>query len=355
MIRNMGEGTCPLTGIEYKPTDFDVQKTSITNLKTNVKFIFTGLRATGGTTAMSQVNKVKGLHKIKRVFLEEGQDLTENSINVLFPTVNRKGTAMLMRPVAEEENAVEGARFYVAMNPNREIDPIVAKIETLGGTVAHINMMDIAEDEPEMRDEHLINQMEMERSEYYFPHVWEGAPFHTFSGLPFANHRYEPVDPDSIQVVDMWLDPSFKGKDYTALAFLGRNNATGELVMFGRCWKTSWNMAPAFRDTCDLVRQWEPNRFWFEDNSIGTVPRTLFGQEGINAIGVTSLMNKEDKIYKVAAFTRDNVIIAENLSDSKFIELMRNYNEEAENDDPPDAIASLIIQNGFIKERIKSW
>lgn len=338
--------------------DFQMLKKSIVNKRTGVKFLFTGLRATGGKTAMSQINKVKGLHKIRLVFMEEGQDLSEDSLNVLLPTVNRKGGVMLLKERADLAQEIEGARFFVAMNPNKEIDPVVSKfspfVEAGIGTIAHINMMDIAEDEPELRDDQLINQMELERGEYYFAHVWEGAAFHKFAGLPFSHWTYEAgICDDEIEVLAAWLDPSFKGGDYTAISMIGRRNDTGRVVAFGRAYKSAWNMEPAITGIAQLYRKWGPDRFWFEDNSLGTVPKTILAQHGIPGIGITSVLNKEDKIYKAAAFAGGLVDIAADQCCPVWLKLVKEYSDEADHDDAPDSLASLIVQTGIIKEKLK--
>lgn len=338
--------------------DFAIQKRAIVNKLTGVKFLFTGLRATGGKTAMSQINKVKGLHKIRMVFMEEGQDLSEDSLNVLLPTVNRKGGVALLKPREEVSDVIESARFFVAMNPNKEIDPVVSKFQPFVdagvGAIAHINMMDIAEDEPELADQQLINQMELERGEYYFAHVWEGAAFHKFSGLPFSHWTFEKGIADSdIEVLASWLDPSFKGGDYTAISFMGRRKSTGKVVVFGRAYKSAWNMEPAISGIADLYRKWGPDKFWYEDNSLGTVPKTILAKHAIPGIGITTVLNKEDKIYKAAAFASSLCDIAEDQCCPTWLRLVREYNDEAENDDAPDSLASLIVQTGIIKEKVK--
>lgn len=397
LIESMGEGECLLCRSDglpfhYSSADFEIQKRQIINRKTGVRFIFSGLRATGGKTAMSQINKVKGLHKLRIVMMEEGQDVSEDSLNVLLPTVNRKGTAALVRnlkghqnykgPVLVDDLADElnQARFFVAMNPNKEIDPVISKFRAFVGSgravIAHINMDDIGgqlgdveprevtiqvndeeweiETEPDLQDAGLLNQMALERGEYYWGHVWKGEAFHRFAGLPFSAWNYVEGIPDSdIEVMAMWLDPSFKGGDYASVACLGRRKSTGKPVIFGKAWKCAWNMMPALPGMAAMYRQWGPDKFWFEDNSLGTVPITILGAEGIPAKGVTTLMNKEDKIYKVAAFAGGLIDVAADQCCPTWLKLVKEYNDEAEHDDPPDSLASLVVQTGIIKEKLK--
>ena len=333
--------------------DFAILNTSITNKRTGVKFLFLGLRATGGATAMSQINKAKGLHKIRMTFFEEGQDVSENSLNTLLPTANRKGSVKLINPIADEDVDLTGSRFFVAMNPNKEIDPIVSKFKPYVNAgvavIAHINMMDIAEDEPELKDEQLINQMELEKDEYYFGHVWLGEPFHTFAGLPFSKHNV--IEQTDVCCHYAFLDPSFKGGDYTALAFLGEDR-NGKAVAWGYCFKQAWNMSPCIDDCIKLIRKYGPDTFWHEDNSLGTVVEQEYGRRGIHTIGRTSFLNKEDRIYKVAAFTKGSVSLVRSESNSIWIDNVLDYSDDAEHDDGADSLASVVIQSGIIRDKI---
>lgn len=340
-----------------READFDIQKTTIINRLTGVRFIFMGLRATGGSTAMSQINKVKGLHKVRIIFIEEGQDVSEESLNVLLPTVSRKGTVKLVEPLSEVEELTD-ARFFVAMNPNKPVDPILSKlqpyVEAGQATVAHLNMMDIADDQPEFRDEQLINQMELEKGEYYFDHVWNGAPFSLFSGMPFSEHQVlENVPDDDIMCLAVAIDPSFKGGDYTSIAAIGRLHSTGEVVVWGDAWKSAWNMMPAWDGILNFIHKWAPEKVFYEDNALGMVPRQYLAREGINGIPFTSVLNKEERIYKVAAFTKNLISITKNQSNRVWLNNVLDYNDEAEYDDAPDSLAHVVLQTGLIKEKIK--
>jgi hypothetical protein len=340
-----------------KGADFTIRATSIEHKRSNVKFIFTGLRSTGGKSAMSQINKVKGLHKLRLLFLEEGQDLSRDSLDVLLPTATRKGTVKLHEEAKKAADDLQDeliqARFFVAMNPNKKIDPVVAKFKTYvkagKGQILHINMMDIINDQPEFRDEGLINQMALEIDDPYFDHIWNGAPFHKFAGLPFSGHKIANFK--NIKVYYAFIDPSFKGGDYTAIAFLGE--ADGRAVAFGKAYKQAWNMSPTIDRMVAEIKKHKPDRVWFEDNSLGTVPGTEFAKYGVKVIGHTSILNKEDRIYKVAAYTKNLVSLAENYCDPLWLEMVVDYSDEAENDDPPDSLASVILKSGVIKEKVK--
>jgi len=79
---------------------FHITKETIINKKTNVKFIFTGLRE-------HSIDKVKSIHNIKYCFIEEGQTITQGSWEVLEPSI---------RAMSSE--------IWWAFNPRKLLDPI---------------------------------------------------------------------------------------------------------------------------------------------------------------------------------------------------------------------------------------
>jgi hypothetical protein len=223
-------------------------------------------------------------------------------------------------------------------------------IEGGQGQVSHVNMEDIVEDEPDFKDDKLHNQMELERGEWFFDHVWLGAPFHKFAGLPFSEHRV--ADCDITSVAYAFLDPSFKGGDYTALCFLGENSE-GRPCAWGCVFKSAWNMEPALSGCIDALRRYQPNRFYYEDNSLGTVVKNEFQKYDIFARFHTSIMNKEERIYKVAAFTKSVVVFASNHGDGDWLTQVRDYSNDAKYDDAADSFANAVLRSGVIKERLK--
>ncbi|HCE4694064.1 TPA: phage terminase large subunit [Vibrio parahaemolyticus] len=132
---------------------FKITHSKIINKLTNVEFAFTGLRSTGGKTAFSQVNKIKGKHKVRMVFMDEAQDASQDSLDVLFPTVNRSGNVsftseyerLLRLAFGAEEVDLTEARFFFAMNPNFAEDPVITKVRAFGdqAVIKHINIFDL--------------------------------------------------------------------------------------------------------------------------------------------------------------------------------------------------------------------
>lgn len=329
---------------------FKFTQNKIVNTLTGVTFMFLGLRATGGKTQSSQLNKIKGKVAIKWIFVDEAQDLSTDVINVLFPTVNRgTNSGVIKQPWHEDrELKTTDTRFLFAMNVHKPVDDIVSKLNTLKdqSVVIHVNIFDLPE---EYQDPQLIQQARAEEGQAYYPHVWLGEPFANFGGFPLMNHEYveSVAAPDA---VCCFLDPSFKGGDFTALSFLGEHPDHGP-VAWGYCWKRAWY--DCIDDIEVMYKKYAPNIFWYEDNSLGAVPQNMLAERGIPTIAKTSLYNKESRIYKAAMFTSKMVKFLTSHSNSDYVENVRYYSDEAEHDDGADAYASTIIHSGVVKDKIK--
>lgn len=333
---------------------FDVKNNRIINTLTGVEFAFTGLRSTGGKTAFSQVNKIKGKHKVRYVFMDEAQDASEDSLNVLFPTVNRGGTVkftpeyqkLIEVLLGEPDVDLTESRFLFAMNPNFDEDPVLAKVKTHGeqARIEHVNIFDLPK---EFQDKQLLDQAESEKGEVYYDHVWLGAASHKLSGYPWIQCG-EIRTNETIQCI-AFIDPSFKGGDYTALSFVGIRG--GRLVAWGYCWKKAWKAC--IDDICDLFDQYKPAEAYYEDNAQGNTPQDLFGDCGYEVSPRTSFGNKENRIYKVAYYVAHRLDLVRNHCNEEWYKQVTKYNEEAPHDDAPDSLASAFVVAGIITDKMK--
>lgn len=334
----------------YLSEFFTIKNNKIVNKVTGVEFAFIGMRATGGKTAFSQVNKIKGKFAIKYIFGDEAQDFTQETLDVLFPTANRGSSVAIVpkawHPKKEEVDTAE-TRFIFAMNPNFESDPVVSKVSNFGdrARIIHVNIFDIPE---QFQDPQLLEQAASEKDEIYYDHVWLGAASHKISGYPWIQLE-EDYTNDEIQCV-AFLDPSFKGGDYTALSFVGAKG--NQLYCWGMAWRKAWNMC--IDDICELMRMYKPAIFEYEDNGgMGAVPEDMFAERGVAATGRTNLGNKEVRIFKVAAFTAHRTKILRNRCNGAYYDGVTKYNLDAEHDDPPDSLASCFVTAGIITDKMK--
>lgn len=335
---------------------FKITARGMENRITGVKFLFKGFRATGGDTAFSQLNKIKGMTNVKYIFVDEAQDLTEDTINVLFPTMNRGTTVGMIEndyfKIEDDQSEFEAdTRFIFAMNPNFNKDPIVQKLETFIDVEAandesykpiakilHVNIFDLPEN---FQDPQLIEQARKEKGEIYYDHIWLGKAFHALSGMPFENLPTLSIVSELDIPCIAFIDPSFNGGDFTAITFLG-SLPNGRLACWGKLYAQAW-------DTCidDLVseiKRWSPMSVYYECNAIFGAAKTLFGQKGVIAKPRLSTGNKHARIYRAASVVRNDLDLIENRSNREYIKNVLNYNDKAKNDDGADSLASACGQ-----------
>ena len=340
---------------------FRITNNRIVNKLTGVEFGFIGLRATGGKTAFSQVNKIKGKFKVKYLLVDEAQDLTEETINVLFPTVNRSSTVSIVpKPwhTQKDDSIVNTeTRFLFAMNPNYEVDPILEKLkgfqhaamqkkERSQVAIIHRNIFDVP---VEFQDDQLLAEAENEENQVYYDHVWLGESSYQIGGFPFSDTPTITMDGGDVRILGAFLDPSGNGRDRTALSFVGK--CSGRLICWGKTWRSAWNRV--IDDIIVELKKTPPDYFWYEDNGVQDTGRQMFAEKGMDAIPYCTHGNKEDRIYSVAAVISNRISIVANLCNSEYISQVQKYNENAVFDDAPDSLASCLIKTGIIPKRIK--
>ena len=331
---------------------FKITNTRIINKTTGVEFPFVGLRATGGATSFSQVNKIKGKHNIKYIFVDEAQDLTDDTSNVLFPTVNRGGVFGVIKKQwhPTEIRKELSAKFIFAMNPNFADDPITVKIEQLvaAGANAVIIKRNIFDLPKKYQDPQLLEQAELERDQVYFGHVWLGEPSHKISGYPWSTLKQYKAK-EHPKALFSFIDPSYKGGDFTAIFFFGL--VDGLLCVWGFAFHESWQNA--IDKIAGKIRLYPHDATFYEDNSLGTSPENMLAERGILAQAHTTLGNKHNRIFKVAYYCVDKIVMLPEHCNSDCITQVLRYNEKAKNDDSPDALSSVLIKAGLITERMK--
>lgn len=337
---------------------FKITNNKVINKLTNVEFAFTGLRATGGKTAFSQVNKIKGKHKVRMIFMDEAQDASQESLDVLFPTVNRSGNVsftpeyerLLRLAFGAEDVDLTEARFFFAMNPNFAEDPVITKVRAFGDrtVIKHINIFDLPK---RYQDPQLLEQAENEKGEITYPHVWLGKPSPKISGYPFADTPVVMAEEGDVPPACVaFLDPSFKGGDFTALTFIAQ--VRGYVFAWGFCFHHSWN--GAIDQIAEKVNSFPVTEFYYEDNGVGTAPQDYFAVRGIDATPRTTLGNKHDRIFRVGAFlSLMRLRFVGNWSNQEWLTQTKKFNKDAEYDDAPDSLTNAAVRGGIVSDKIK--
>ena len=229
-------------------------------------------------------------------------------------------------------------------NPNLAQDPVILKFKEQSSFVhVHVNLTDIEE---EFQDPQLIDQMKAEAASYYFDHVWLGKPFYLYSGLPFAQAKLVRTNETWRTVA--FLDPSFMGGDFSAIAFVATDG--NRIKAWGYASKQSWKAE--INRYKDLLEEHNCVSFYYESNALGDAPEEEFAKVGVSALPYYSMGDKHNRIYRGAYQIDGKLDLVENKSNRDFIDYVVNYSHEAANDDPPDALISNLMAHGIINDKV---
>ena len=176
----------------HKLPDFVVTKDAIVNRRTGYDFIFRGLH--------NNVQSIKSIDGMTEAWVEEAQTITENSLEVLTPTVR-----------------LPGSQIFYTYNRLRVEDPIHKRLVIEGrpnSIVINVNY-DVAIKYGWMAD-HQIAEMEDDKKNRpdIYKHKWLGEPS-TLKGLIYNWERIEKI-PEEAEYLGNGLDFGYTN-DPTAL------------------------------------------------------------------------------------------------------------------------------------------
>lgn len=145
------------------------------------------------------------------------------------------------------------------------------------------------------------------------------------------------ADPALVEQGYSHCDAAFYGEDFTAFTALSVHD--GKYYVFGKCWRKHID------DVMNEVVIWH-NKFmckklYNERNADkGYVARALRNR-GIKVVSYDESQNKYIKIVSYLKFVWKDVIFVKG-TDEKYIDQICEYSENAEHDDCPDSLSSLI-------------
>lgn len=170
---------------------------------------------------------------------------------------------------------------------------------------------------------------------------------------PFDGIKYADAFPQGDSIA--FLDPSFKGVDYTALS-VGRGYFDGVAIQ-GHAWKRAWyHCTEEIAARCKELRV---KKLAIETNCLGEQPVTqmraafrVLGYGDIEIVGRDTKGGDGPKHSRImAAGNFAQLIHLSRRSDKIYTDLVVRYEYGAEFDDPPDSLASLLAWLGLIKGR----
>lgn len=162
---------------------------------------------------------------------------------------------------------------------------------------------------------------------------------------PFDGVKYIDDFPEGESVA--FIDPSFKGGDYTALSIF-RGYFDGVAVK-GHVHKRAWNHC--IEDLVSQMQACNVKKICIETNSLGDEPvialrRALQGS-GIGVIGRDSTNNKHSRILAAGVYA-SSIHLAKT-SDRLYLDHVVKYEYGAKYDDAPDSLATGLCWIGLIR------
>lgn len=155
----------------------------------------------------------------------------------------------------------------------------------------------------------------------------------------FSDPKYtDSSDPDLLRDGLCHIDASYGGEDGTAFTIAKRSEG-GLIYVLGKLWH-------AHVDNCipqilDLKRRYMAGRTYCEDNGDKGYLKKRLKEFGDNATSYHESMNKFVKISTILYKDWENIRFLPD-SDEEYIAEIADYSENAEHDDAPDSLASLL-------------
>lgn len=135
-------------------------------------------------------------------------------------------------------------------------------------------------------------------------------------------------------------DAAYYGEDYTA--FTALNIHDGKIYVYGKMWRK--HVDDCMDAICKDVERLMLGRMFMENNADKGYSARAFRERGVRVSGYTEKLNKHIKIVTHLKTAWPDVVFVEG-TDEAYIDQICDYTEDAEHDDAPDSLASLIQRN----------
>lgn len=160
---------------------------------------------------------------------------------------------------------------------------------------------------------------------------------------------YDPVtdgDPCMVEQGEAHVDAAYGGEDWTAFT-MGRKSG-GKYYILGKCWHK--HVDNCEDEIISLRKQFNGGKIYLENNGDKGYLAKQLRNKGERVVSYHENMNKFLKITSYLKGAWDDVIFVKG-TDPEYINQICDYNEDAEHDDCPDSLASLIRKIYPRKER----
>ena len=145
------------------------------------------------------------------------------------------------------------------------------------------------------------------------------------------------------------VDAAYYGEDWTAYTTVAIHG--GKFYVLGKCWRK--HIDDVENEIIAIQRDMQAGRLHMETNADKGYAAKSMKKKGVRVATYHESQNKYIKISSYLKAEWPDVIFVEG-TDPKYIEQICDYNEDAEHDDCPDSLASLIRIIGRKKNRTET-
>lgn len=145
------------------------------------------------------------------------------------------------------------------------------------------------------------------------------------------------ADPALAEQGESHVDAAYGGEDYTAFTIARKFD--GKYYVYGRCWRK--HVDDVQDEIIKLRKTFNAGRIYVENNADKGYLKKSLRAKGERVSDYHEHMNKYIKITSYLKAEWKNVIFVAG-TDEEYINQICDYNENAEHDDAPDSLASLI-------------
>lgn len=146
------------------------------------------------------------------------------------------------------------------------------------------------------------------------------------------------------------VDAAYYGEDYTAFTVM--NVHDGKRYVYGKMWRK--HVQDVTEQIVDEYKRLKLGRMYMEKNADkGYAARDLRGL-GVRTVEYSEHMNKHVKIVTYLKGVWSDIVFCEG-TDQEYINQICDYTEDAEHDDAPDSLASLVQRAKFAKAYVSPF
>lgn len=145
------------------------------------------------------------------------------------------------------------------------------------------------------------------------------------------------ADPSLVEQGECHIDAAYGGEDFTAFTIVKLHE--GKWYVYGRLWQK--HVDDVLDECLNIHDAFMAGRINVEDNGDKGYLAKAIRDKGYRAVKYHEKMNKHIKISTYLKAEWDNVVFVKG-TDQEYINQICDYTEDAEHDDAPDSLASLL-------------